>query len=98
MAQARATVEALGNETGIVVLAGDFNSLPGSPVMDYLGTEFEIIEKRGLAFTFPADDPAREIDFMLARPDAAFEVLEHRVMDERVASDHRPIFLVLEIR
>jgi endonuclease/exonuclease/phosphatase family metal-dependent hydrolase len=98
MAQARALTDILADETGIVILAGDFNSLPGSPVMDYLGADFEIVQKRGSAFTFPADEPAREIDFMLVRPGSSFEVLEHRVLDERVASDHRPIFLVLEIR
>lgn len=98
MAQARTLTEVLSEESGLVVLAGDFNSLPGSAVMDFLDTDFEIVPKRGSAFTFPADDPAREIDFILVRPDAGFEVLEHRVLGERVASDHRPIFLVLEIR
>ncbi len=98
MAQARALSDILADETGIVVLAGDFNSLPESPVMNFLDTDFEIVQKRGPAYTFPADDPVREIDFMFVRPDSSFEVLEHRVMGERVASDHRPIFLVLEIR
>lgn len=98
MAQARTLTGVLANESGIVILAGDFNSLPGSPVMEFLGTSFEVVEKRGDAFTFPADEPAREIDFILVRPETAVEVLEHRVLDERVASDHRPIFLVLEIR
>jgi len=98
MAQARTLNDILAEEEGAVVLAGDFNSLPGSPVMEYLAADFEIIQKRGPVFTFPADDPAREIDFFLVRPDAGIEVLEHRVLDERVASDHRPIFMVLEIR
>jgi endonuclease/exonuclease/phosphatase family metal-dependent hydrolase len=98
LAQAEALREALSNEEGIVILAGDFNSLPGSPVMELLASDWAIAEKEGLAFTFPADEPAREIDFILVRPKEGFRILEHRVLDEDVASDHRPIFLVLEFR
>ena len=96
LAQARSLMEALGDEEGLVILAGDFNSTPGSPVMEFLGTEWAVARKNGSPLTFPADGPAREIDFILVRPKGGFRVLEHRVLDEEVASDHRPIFLVLE--
>ena len=64
--------------------------------MALLETEWAIAHKEGSPFTFPADGPAREIDFIMVRPKGGFRVLEHRVLDEDVASDHRPIFLVLE--
>jgi len=96
LAQAGTLMEALRDEVGLVILAGDFNSTPGSPVMELLATEWAVAAKDGSSFTFPADDPAREIDFVLIRPKGGFRVLEHRVLGEEVASDHRPILLVLE--
>jgi endonuclease/exonuclease/phosphatase family metal-dependent hydrolase len=96
LAQARTLMEVLQGEEGLAILAGDFNSTPGSPVMELLGEEWEVTAKEGSSFTFPADGPEREIDFILVRPKGAIRVLEHRVLGEEVASDHRPIFLVLE--
>jgi endonuclease/exonuclease/phosphatase family metal-dependent hydrolase len=96
LAQARSLMDALSDEHGLVVLAGDFNSTPGSPVMVLLETEWTTIPKEGSPFTFSSVDPVREIDFVLVRPKDGFKILEHRVLDEQVASDHRPIFLVLE--
>ena len=80
-----------------MILAGDFNSVPESPVMERLGTEWSILPKEGDPFTYPSQDPAREIDYVLFRPKTGFQILEHRVLNETVGSDHRPIFLVLEI-
>lgn len=98
LAQATSLRDVLAEEDDIVILAGDFNSLPGSTVMEFLEADWAITQKEGLSFTFPADEPAREIDFILVRPKDGFRILEHRVLDEDVASDHRPIFLVLEFR
>jgi endonuclease/exonuclease/phosphatase family metal-dependent hydrolase len=98
LAQARTLMEALQDEDGIVILAGDFNSTLESPVMELLETEWTVLPKDGSPLTFPADGPEREIDFILVRPRNGFRVLEYRVLDEEVASDHRPIFMVLEFR
>jgi len=98
LAQARAVMELLEQEEGLVILAGDFNSMPESSVLALLATEWFVFPKVGPAFTFPADAPAREIDYVLIRPPEGVRVLEHRVLDEPVASDHRPVFLVLEVR
>jgi endonuclease/exonuclease/phosphatase family metal-dependent hydrolase len=98
LAQARRVMEIFAKEEAPVILAGDFNSLPGSPVMELLAQEWDVPAKEGSPFTFPADDPAREIDFILLRPGNRFRVLEYRVLDEPVASDHRPILMVVELR
>lgn len=98
LAQAETLMGVLAAETGLVILAGDFNSAPDSPVMERLGTQWSIIPKEGPSFTYPSHDPEREIDFVLVRPKTGFRVLEHRVLNETTASDHRPIFLVLEIQ
>lgn len=81
-----------------VVLAGDFNARPGDPVMERLGEAWTVVPKEGRGETFPADEPDREIDYVLFRPADAFEILEHRVIEEVAASDHRPILAVLRVR
>lgn len=78
-----------------VILAGDFNSQRGGPVLDLLTSSgWAVADKTGDANTFPADAPAREIDFVMYRPEDALEVEEHYVIDEAMASDHRPLLFV----
>ena len=45
--------------------------------------------------TFPADKPDRRIDYVMYRPANKWKVVEVRVLDEAVASDHRPVLTVL---
>ncbi len=45
--------------------------------------------------TIPSDNPSRQIDFILTRPAGHWKTVECRVLDEAVASDHRPIFAEL---
>ncbi|MDX1494113.1 MAG: endonuclease/exonuclease/phosphatase family protein [Longimicrobiales bacterium] len=91
MAQARALDEHLAGDTIPTVLAGDFNSLPDSQVMAYLGRSWSIVDKGDDRLTFPSYGPEREIDFVLLRPEDRFQLLESRLLDEPVASDHRPV-------
>ena len=46
--------------------------------------------------TNPADAPKVRIDYVFARPAARWRVVSVRVLDERVASDHRPVLAELE--
>ena len=98
MAQAEAVIAALTSQDGPVILAGDFNSTPGGPVMNRLAEEWESVPKAGSPFTFPSHDPGREIDHFLVRNLGRLRPLAARVLDEEIASDHRPILLDLEIR
>ncbi len=54
---------------------------------------FEVFEKRGGNLTFPANDPDIEIDYICRYKTArsAGEVVDHRVIEAVVESDHRPI-------
>jgi endonuclease/exonuclease/phosphatase family metal-dependent hydrolase len=45
--------------------------------------------------TFPADKPDHCIDYVMCRPAERWKVVELRVLDEPVASDHRPVLAVL---
>ncbi len=98
MAQARRLLLVLEDEPVPVILAGDFNSTPGSPVMNFIGESFTVPDKGDDHFTFRSDNPTREIDFIVFRPAERFTVIESRVIDEPLASDHRPLLLVVEFQ
>jgi endonuclease/exonuclease/phosphatase family metal-dependent hydrolase len=98
LAQAQTLVEALEYEEAPVIVAGDFNSQPGTAVMQWLSTDWNVLTKEGGNFTFPADGPEREIDYVMYRTNPRIQVLKHIVLDETVASDHRPIYAELLVR
>lgn len=98
LAQADSLSALLEDRRHPVILAGDFNSQRGDIVMRALDeAEWFVVDKDGPPDTFPSDAPAREIDFFMLRPGSAFEIVEHRVVEETVASDHRPLFGVFRI-
>ncbi len=97
-AQASGLVEIYRDETTPVILAGDFNSLPDSEVIDLLQQYWTIPAKGEDRLTYPSDVPDREIDYIMYRPADRFEVVEHQVIDEPLVSDHRPILLELRLR
>lgn len=78
------------------LLAGDLNAVPASDVLRRFETRWSNTTPQPLA-TSPADKPRRQIDFVLCSPAARWHVVESRVLDEAVASDHRPLLLVLDL-
>ena len=77
-----------------VVLAGDLNAPRGGADLKPLaGWDFAV--PPGTA-TFPAGKPRVGIDHVLTLPPGRFQVVEVKVIDEPVASDHRPLLVVLE--
>ena len=95
LAQA-ARLDALYRGTNVpVILAGDFNSTPTSSVIALLKSSWSFVEKGADHLTFPSVNPDREIDFVAFRPGNAFVVGNERVLDEPIASDHRPLFVEL---
>ena len=97
MAQARTMLGALDPDIP-TVLAGDFNSRPGSPVMDLVEETFRNVDKGEDHLTFDSVTPSVEIDYVLVRPQAAFQELELSVLDEPLASDHRPLVFSARLR
>jgi endonuclease/exonuclease/phosphatase family metal-dependent hydrolase/TfoX/Sxy family transcriptional regulator of competence genes len=78
------------------ILLGDFNDGPTSRTLDvFRARATEAPKPAGGSFTFPSDSPAREIDYIFFSPRTAFVPREVRVIDERLASDHRPVLAVL---
>jgi endonuclease/exonuclease/phosphatase family metal-dependent hydrolase len=71
-----------------VILAGDLNARPGSSPMNVL-VEGQWVD---------AIAPQSRIDYILYRRADPWRVVEVTILDERVASDHRPVLAVLEWR
>ena len=72
-------------------LAGDWNDVPAGATVRALRGPFAVLS--GFAPTFPANGPARCLDYIAVsrRHRARFETVTHEVLDEAVASDHRPV-------
>ncbi|MEM1451894.1 MAG: endonuclease/exonuclease/phosphatase family protein [Planctomycetota bacterium] len=98
LAQARYLLEHYEDEKRPVIFGGDLNSERNSSVLAALYTAFDAPEKRGDALTFPSDQPIKEIDYVLLRPRNRWVIDEHRVIDEALASDHRPVMLQAHLR
>jgi endonuclease/exonuclease/phosphatase family metal-dependent hydrolase len=78
------------------ILAGDLNDVPDSETLREFGEAWTRANEKVLP-TIPVDQPIRQIDFILFQPAERWKVIEVRVLDEAVASDHRAIFATLEL-
>ncbi len=79
------------------VLAGDLNAVPESEPLRILSKDWTRAGAPEAHLTIPVGSPRRQIDYVLMRPAKKFRVVEVRVLDEAVASDHRAILAVLEL-
>lgn len=83
-----------------VFLIGDLNAAPGSAPMEFLKKEWQFLSDPDQP-TSPAVNPRRTIDYILGYTTngQAYMVHKAKVMDEPVASDHRPLFvdIILEV-
>ncbi len=80
-----------------VVLVGDFNATPESKPLVLLNEKWKVATLNPKLLTVPAGKPNRQIDYVLVRPANTFRVFKAEVIDEPVASDHRPVFVVLQL-
>ena len=78
-----------------IYIAGDWNATPESAFGRALGEKMQYLTDTK-ACTFPADNPDRVIDYIVAPHDQAVEVLRREVVNEPMASDHRPIIAVVK--
>ena len=96
-AQADALTKYLDGLKAPYIVLGDFNDLPESRTLALFKSRTGEARKPDTdRFTFPATAPAREIDFIFFAPPSGWRAREVQVIDERVASDHRPVLAVLE--
>ena len=79
-----------------VVLAGDFNAEPRSGSLELLKKKGWQTLRKKRANTWPSVKPKVEIDFFIVRDLPHFTYVE-RILDEEVASDHRPIAVKISV-
>lgn len=87
-----------GDDAPPTILAGDINAVPDSePVQELLKQWSNAIDDEA-APTVPSGRPTSRIDYIFYKPSSAFRVAQTEVVAESLASDHRPVFAVLELR
>jgi endonuclease/exonuclease/phosphatase family metal-dependent hydrolase len=81
-----------------VVLAGDMNAVAGTGSMNIHDCYFTRSCITGCPFTIPVINPNKTIDYISYAPAEKFTVLQHKVIPETYASDHLPVFAVLQLK
>jgi endonuclease/exonuclease/phosphatase family metal-dependent hydrolase len=82
----------------VSLLAGDLNAHPDHKPIALLTKEWaDPSAGKGLR-TIPAGKPKNQIDYVLYRPKDRLKPLEVKVLEEPVASDHRPVLAVFELQ
>lgn len=81
-----------------VFLAGDLNALPNSDEIKDLSSSWILLSDSTKA-TYPSDIPTEVIDYIFLKSNKAFSniIKSAAVVDEPMASDHRPLWVELTI-
>ena len=80
------------------ILAGDLNAIPGSAPINILEEVWTPSYKADkLKYTFPSEKPSKKIDYVMYYPENRWKVLETKVIQDAIASDHCAYLVVLEL-
>lgn len=88
--QIQRILEEFEKESLPVILVGDLNAVAGSKVINLLDSRFNRTCTKNCGLTSPQINPRRTIDF-IATKNVSWTLLEHTVIKEKYASDHRPV-------
>lgn len=97
IAQAKFITSRFKNEKRPVILVGDLNSEPTDPAIKELGTLFTKTTSQN-GFTFPQDKPSTEIDYIMVNTISHPKFVNHRILEEKYASDHRPLYVEIDMK
>jgi endonuclease/exonuclease/phosphatase family metal-dependent hydrolase len=90
--QARALSVVLDTLSDPWLLMGDFNDGPDSRTLRiFEGMVHPANKPTDSSFTFPSNDPVKEIDYIFAERSERWRTSMVRVVADSLASDHRPI-------
>lgn len=80
------------------ILTGDLNATPGSAPLRLLEEKGWVVEDTGKDLpTVPTISPRKQIDYVLVRPRKRWRISDVSVIQEKMASDHLPILMTLEL-
>ena len=96
VAQVKALIEITKRLKYPAILAGDLNATPESEAIQLLTRYWKPSDPKQMP-TFPSKGPKVKIDYIMTYPPQRWQVVETKVLDEKVASDHCPYFAVLEL-
>jgi len=98
LVQAEAVDTAWRDAGPATILAGDFNCEIGSEPLAALGGAWTLVSGADPAQPTCCGDKLRaKIDHVFVKSSPQWRVVEARVIDEPVASDHRPVLVKLEL-
>lgn len=80
------------------ILAGDFNAKPEEEPIAILEQKWTHAMDAARAPSAPSVNPKARIDYIFFRSAADFGTASSEVLPEQMASDHRPVLAVLELR
>lgn len=95
--QAAYIIEKLAGDSVATIVAGDFNSVPGSAPIVLMTENCAVLS--GTAPTFPAKEPAERLDHIFGMPDRAFrlETTEEGIGGVDAPSDHLPVISTVTV-
>jgi endonuclease/exonuclease/phosphatase (EEP) superfamily protein YafD len=79
------------------ILAGDMNAVPDAEPIRELLKRWSNATDKPASPTAPSKKPTTRIDYIFYRPASMFRVSLAEVIDESVASDHRPVLAEFEM-
>lgn len=79
-----------------ILLAGDFNDSRHAPPLRFLAQHWQIVSREAL--TYPANAPESDIDHILIRNGSDINAVSADTLDETVASDHLPTYVLAEVK
>lgn len=94
--QAQNINDLIGKDGIPSIIAGDFNAVPGSETINILN-EVWTDSSNESDFTSPSNKPSHKIDYIMYRPKNKWKVVESKVIEDKIASDHNPVLTVFEL-
>ena len=80
------------------ILAGDMNATPDSEPIKILLKQWINAIDENASPSAPSSKPRSRIDYIFYRSASQFEMIESKVIEEPMASDHRPVFAILKLK
>ena len=95
----RIITDAVSDYNKAVILMGDLNATPDSEPVEVLKRNWQILSNPETK-TFPSGEPTVTLDYILGYKGKGetYAICNALVIDEKIASDHRPLFVDIRLK